>query len=295
MYEAFYGFVEKPFSLTPGPKFLFRSESHVQAMELLQHALERGEGFVVITGDGGTGKTTLCQALLEQVDRKTFIALLPNPFLSEEDLLKEVLRDLGVISRGKGGAVQVREPTKQDLVNIFHEFLLSLAPLAARAVLVVDEAQSLPLSILEQIRVLSNLETDDRLLQIVLVGQPELMALLKSRDLRQLDQRISVRYRLKPLSDEEVSAYVIHRLAIAKGLDIVFTPGALRLVHELTDGVPRLVNMLCDRALLAGYSLETHHIDESIVTTAAQGLDLKRAKPASSSWLKHLFGRRSTP
>ena len=228
MYEPYYGFAEKPFSLTPDPKYLYRSESHANAFELLQYAIDRREGFVVITGDIGTGKTTLCRALLEQTDKKTFTALLLNPFLSEEDLLKAILQDLGVVSRGDERAGG-RQPSKQELINTLHDFLLSLIPLGARAVLIIDEAQNLPLPILEQIRILSNLETDkEKLLQIILVGQLNLVPLLRSPELRQLDQRVSIRYQLKPLTDEETGAYVSHRLAIANGArSVVFTPAAL--------------------------------------------------------------------
>ena len=152
MYEQYFGFDEKPFSLTPDPKYLYRSESHASAFELLQYALDRREGFVVITGDIGTGKTTLCRALLEQTDRRTFTALLLNPYLSEEDLIKAILQDLGVISRSdeKWGS---HAPSKQDLINALNDFLLSLVPLGARAVLIIDEAQNLPLPILSLIHI----------------------------------------------------------------------------------------------------------------------------------------------
>ena len=159
MYEPYYGFAVKPFSLTPDPKYLYRSESHANAFELLQYAIDRREGFVVITGDIGTGKTTVCRALLEQTGKKTLTALVLNPFLSEADLLRVILQDLGVINRGEERAGG-RQPSKQDLINTLNDFLLSLIPLGAHAVLIVDEAQNLPLSILEQIRILSNLETD---------------------------------------------------------------------------------------------------------------------------------------
>jgi general secretion pathway protein A len=291
MYEPYYGFTEKPFSLTPDPKFLYRSETHANAFELLQYAIDRREGFVVITGDIGTGKTTLCRALLERTDGKTFTALLLNPFLSEEDLLTVILEDLGVLSRGSARA-SARPPTKQDLVTTLHDFLLSLIPLGARAVVIIDEAQNLPLDVLEQIRILSNLETDkEKLLQIILVGQLELLSLLRSPDLRQLDQRVSIRYQLKPLTAGEVAAYVVHRLAIAGPTrGVLFTPGALRLVHAFTGGVPRLVNMVCDRALLAGYSAQTSHIDEAMVSTVAEGLDLGQSMP-DRTWLSRVFGR----
>jgi general secretion pathway protein A len=290
MYEPYYGFAEKPFSLTPDPKYLYRSESHANAFELLQYAIDRREGFVAITGDIGTGKTTLCRALLEQTDKRTFTALLLNPFLSEEDLLRAILQDLGVVTRGEERASR-RQPSKQDLINTLYDFLLSLIPLGARAVLIVDEAQNLPLPILEQIRILSNLETDkEKLLQIILVGQLNLVPLLRSPELRQLDQRISIRYQLKPLTDDETGAYVTHRLAIANGArSVVFTPAALKVVYAYSGGIPRLINLLCDRALLGGYSAQTARIDEDLVTIAAEGLDLKPAvSQEKPSWFNRL-------
>jgi general secretion pathway protein A len=295
MYEPYYGFAEQPFSLTPDPKYLYRSESHANAFELLRYAVDRREGFVVITGDIGTGKTTLCRALLEQTDKKTFTALLLNPFLSEEDLFREILQDLGVVSRSEE-RTSARRPSKQELINTLHDFLLSLIPLGARAVLIVDEAQNLPLPILEQIRILSNLETDkEKLLQIILVGQLNLVPLLRSPELRQLDQRVSIRYQLKPLTDEETGAYVSHRLAIANGArSVVFTSAALNVVYRYSGGIPRLINMLCDRALLGGYSAQTTRIDEDLVTTAAEGLDLAAVvAPLKSSWFSRLRGAQS--
>ena len=292
MYESYYGFNEKPFSLTPDPKYLYRSESHANAFELLQYAIERREGFVVITGDIGTGKTTLCRALLEKIDRRTFTALLLNPFLSEEDLLRAILQDLGVVSRS-GERLAGRQPSKQELVNTLHDFLMSLVPIGGRAVLIIDEAQNLPLPILEQIRILSNFETDkEKLLQIFLVGQLNLLPLLRSPELRQLDQRVSIRYQLRPLTDDEVGAYVSHRLAIANGSKrVVFAPAALRLVYDYSAGIPRLINLLCDRALLAGYTAQTMRIDEDLVVTAAEGLDLKPLARSSRSIFTRLLGK----
>jgi general secretion pathway protein A len=294
MYEQYYGFSEKPFSLTPDPKYLYRSESHANAFELLQYAIERREGFVVITGDIGTGKTTLCRALLDQTDNKTFTALLLNPFLSEEDLLKATLQDLGVLSRGedRSGA---RQPSKQDLINALHDFLLSLVPLGARAVLIIDEAQNLPLHILEQIRILSNLETDkEKLLQIILVGQLNLVPLLRSPELRQLDQRVSIRYELKPLTSDEVAAYVGHRLTVANGARAVtFSPKALQRVHAYSSGIPRLINLLCDRVLLGAYAAQTARIEMDLVEAAAENLEMKPADVERPSWLGRL--RRALP
>jgi general secretion pathway protein A len=288
MYEQYYGFVEKPFSLTPDPKYLYRSESHANAFELLQYAIDRREGFAVITGDIGTGKTTLCRALLEQTDTKTFTALLLNPFLSEEDLLKAILEDLGVLSRNDD-RLAARAPSKQDLIHTLYDFLLSLVPLGARAVVIIDEAQNLPLSILEQIRILSNLETDkEKLLQIILVGQLNLVPLLRSPELRQLDQRISIRYQLKPLTEDEVTAYVAHRLAVANGSrNVTFTPKATERIHRHTGGIPRLINLLCDRALLGAYSAQTSRVDDRLVDAAASGLDLIASRGDGATW----FGR----
>src|SRR5207248_2082395 len=187
----------------------------------IQHARARSrrrEGFVVVTGDIGTGKTTLCRALLEEIDRTTFTALVLNPFLTEEDLLKRILQDFGVVSREEAKAGRLANVTKQELIEALYDFLLSLIPLRASAVLIIDEAQNLPLPVLEQIRILSNLETDkEKLLQIILVGQLNLQTLLRSPQVRQLDQRVSIRYELKPLDADGVAAYVAHRLTIAGG------------------------------------------------------------------------------
>jgi len=182
MYESYYGFAEKPFSLTPDPKYLYRSQSHANAFDLLQYAIRRREGFVVITGDIGTGKTTLCRALLEQIDRTTFTALVLNPFMTEEDLLRRILQDFGVISREEVKAGRIAHVTKQELIETLYDFLLGLVAIKASAVLIIDEAQNLPLAVLEQIRILSNLETDkEKLLQIILVGQLNLGPLQRER------------------------------------------------------------------------------------------------------------------
>src|ERR1019366_2956486 len=277
MYEQYYGFAEKPFSLTPDPKYLYRSQPHADAFDLLQYAIRRREGFVVVTGDIGTGKTTLCRALLEEIDRTTFTALVLNPFLSEEDLLKRILQDFGVISRDELKAGRLARISKQELIDALYDFLLGLIPLKASAVLIIDEAQNLPLPVLEQIRILSNLETDkEKLLQIILVGQLNLGTLLRSPELRQLDQRVSIRYQLEPLDPEAVAAYVAHRLTIAGGsASVAFTAQALVEVHRLSGGIPRLINLICDRALLAGYSVRTNRITPDMVVHAAKSLDLQ--------------------
>src|SRR5262245_7616428 len=288
MHEEYYGFTEKPFSLTPDPKYLYKSESHANAFDLLQYAIKRREGFVVVTGDIGTGKTTLCRAILEQLDRKTFTALVLNPFLSEEDLLRLVLQDFGVVSRDEIKRGRLAGVSKQELIDTLNEFLLSLLPLGAGALLIIDEAQNLPRPVLEQIRVLSNLETNkEKLLQIVLVGQLNLKDLLRSADLRQLDQRVSIRYELKPLTRDDTSAYIAHPLTIAGGgAAVSFGPKAIDLVHKYTTGIPRLINLVCDRALLGGYSARSNRIEPEMVKAAAAGLDLKMRRVAAIEWIQ---------
>jgi general secretion pathway protein A len=288
MYEEYYGFVEKPFSLTPDPKYLYKSESHANAFDLLQYAIRRREGFVVVTGDIGTGKTTLCRAILDQLDRKTFTALVLNPFLSEDDLLRLILQDFGVVSRAEIKRGRLAGISKQELIDALNEFLLSLLPLRAGALLIIDEAQNLPRAVLEQIRILSNLETDkEKLLQIVLVGQLNLKDLLRSPDLRQLDQRVSIRYELKPLTREETAAYIAHRLTIAGGgAAVAFTPKALDLVQRYTTGIPRLINLVCDRALLGGYAARTNRILPEMVIKAAASLDLEAPRESVLSWVR---------
>jgi len=292
MYEEYFGFSEKPFSLTPDPKYLFKSASHASAFELLQYAIRRREGFVVITGDIGTGKTTLCRAILDQVDRKTFTALVLNPFLAEEDLLRLILQEFGVVSREENKRGRLLGVSKAELVETLYEFLLSLQRLGAQALLIIDEAQNLPLHVLEQIRILSNLETEkDKLLQIVLVGQSNLNDLLRRAELRQLDQRVSIRYDLKPLTREETSAYVQHRLTVAGGgAAVTFLPKSLARVHRYTAGIPRLINLLCDRALLSAYSAHTSRITPKIVESAAKSLELDRPERWMRGWLRQRFG-----
>jgi general secretion pathway protein A len=288
MYEDYFGFSEKPFSLTPDPKYLYKSETHANAFDLLQYAIRRREGFVVVTGDIGTGKTTLCRAILEQLDRNTFTALVLNPFITEADLLRLVLRDFGVVSRDDMKRGRLAGITKQDLIDTLNDFLLSIQRLGARALLIIDEAQNLPTQVLEQIRILSNLETDkEKLLQIVLVGQLNLHATLRSPEMRQLDQRVSIRYQLNPLNRDECAAYIAHRLAVAGGsATVTFTSRAVDLVHRYTTGIPRLINLLCDRALLGGFSERTNRITPDLVRRAAENLDLALTRVPWATWLK---------
>ncbi len=286
MYERYYGLAEKPFSLTPDPRYLYRSGSHAGAFELLRYAVRRREGFVVVTGDIGTGKTTLCRALLEQIDRSTYTALVLNPFLSEEDLLRRILQDFGVVSRDdvrRRG--RLADAGKDELIDFLYDFLLGLAEQGASAVVIIDEAQNLSPRVLEQVRILSNLETDkEKLLQIILVGQLNLSDVLAAPDMRQLHQRVSVRYQLAPLDAKAVASYVPHRMAIAGAgqANVTFSKGALDRIHRLSGGIPRVINMICDRALAAGCSAQTDRIMAEHVAHAARSLNLP---PERRRWL----------
>jgi general secretion pathway protein A len=285
MYEQYYGFVQPPFTLTPDPRFLYRSESHEEAITLLLQAIRRKEGFIVLTGDIGTGKTTICRALMEQLDTATFTSLILNPFLSVEELLREVLLDFGVVSRDAVRSGRVATASKHELISTLHEFLLSLMAIKGSAVLIIDEAQHLSPQVLEQIRIISNLETNEaKLLQIVLVGQLNLLGVLGDAELRQLDQRISIRAALKPLTRDEVEAYVAHRLWVARGSTAVaFESDALDLVHRFTGGVPRIINLLCDRALMAGAAARVNRITSDLIEEAAANLGLTLPPVAESA------------
>ena len=280
MYEDYYGFVQPPFSLTPDPRFLYRSESHDLALQQVWQAIRRKEGFIVLTGDIGTGKTTLCRTLLEQFDQTTFTALILNPFLSVEELLREVLLSFGVVSKDALKTGRLSTASKHELIRTLHDFLLSLVPLHGSAVLIIDEAQHLSPEVLEEIRILSNLETNEqKLLQIVIVGQLNLMDVLHKNELRQLDQRISIRCSLKALTREEVEAYVTHRLWVARGsTPVTFTARAFDLVHTLSGGVPRVINLICDRALMVASQKQTNRIAEEHIVHAAGQLNIEVPK-----------------
>jgi general secretion pathway protein A len=281
LYEEFYGFVQSPFTLTPDPRFLYRSESHDEAITLLLQAIRRKEGFIVLSGDIGTGKTTICRALMQQLDATTFTSLILNPFLSVEELLRDVLLDFGVVSREAARSGRLDTASRHALVSTFHEFLLSLVAIKGSAVVIIDEAQHLSPQVLEQIRILSNLETNEsKLLQIVLVGQLNLLDLLGNAELRQLDQRVSIRALLKPLTRDEVDAYIAHRLWVAQGtLPVHFEPAAVDLVHELTGGVPRMINLLCDRALTAAATAHAQVMTPALVRDAAARVSFGRPAP----------------
>jgi general secretion pathway protein A len=284
MYEEFYGFVQSPFTLAPDPRFFYLSESHDDAIKLLLQSIRRKEGFIVLTGDIGTGKTTLCRALLEQLDQTTFTSLILNPFLSVEELLREILLDFGVVSRDAVRTGRIASASKHELLTTLNDFLLSLVPIGGTGVLIIDEAQHLSPQVLEEIRVISNLETNEaKLLQIVLVGQLNLLEVLADADVRPLDQRISLKATLKPLTREEVEAYIRHRLGIARGSSsVAFDQPAFDSIHAITGGIPRVINLVCDRALMLGARAAATTITAETVSDAAQGLALKRRRPRPS-------------
>ena len=250
-YERFFGLREHPFALTTDPRFHYKTASHRHAFEELKHGLERDEGFLLLTGDTGTGKTTLCRTVIDSLGGRTFSAIITNPAVADAELLRVVLRDFGVVSREEIRRGRFESADAQHLHETLESFLRSLAPLGARAVLVVDEAQGLAPRTLEQLRMLGNIEAGGRrLIQIILSGQRRLESTLAADDMTQLTQRISRRVQLDPMSKDEVEQYIAHRLRIAGGeAQVGFTSDAIALVHRESKGIPRTVNLLCDRAL----------------------------------------------
>jgi len=244
MYESFFAFKEKPFSLTPNPRFLFLSKTHNEVYAHLIYGIEHRTGFVEVTGEVGTGKTTILRTLLSHLDEDRYrVAFIFNPKLTAFELLRNINREFGVADDGL---------SNPDLIHSLNEFLLAENRADRTPILVIDEAQNLSGEVLEQIRLLSNLETEeDKLIQVILVGQPELRNHLNDHSLRQLNQRIAVRYHLRPLNGEETSSYILNRLKIAGRPDTnVFSAGALKKIFKYSGGVPRRINLICDRALL---------------------------------------------
>ena len=263
MYLTFFGLNEKPFSITPDPRYLFLSERHAEAMAHLLYGVKEAGGFIQLTGEVGTGKTTIVRSLLAQAPENAEIALILNPRMTPPEFLLTLCEELGI------GVPDSAEHSLKDLVDILNAYLLRAHAAGRRVVLVVDEAQNLSPEVLEQVRLLTNLETNTRkLLQIILIGQPELRELLARTELRQLAQRITGRYHLDPLSEPETAAYVRHRLRVAGATSEIFGRFALQEIHRISGGVPRVINVICDRALLGGYSLDCHRITAALVRQA---------------------------
>jgi general secretion pathway protein A len=306
MYENYFQFKEKPFSLTPDPKFLYLSKQYQGALDHMLYGIKQREGFMVIAGDVGTGKTTLCRCLLDRLDEDVEVALILNPMLSDMDLLRNIVHDLqiepvqlqqpaGVIEDGSTGdniEIELTPETpssidwkprdhtwtnnasKKELIDALNVFLLNRHDQGRTTVLIVDEAQNLSLDVMEQIRILSNIETEkDKLLQIIFVGQLELNEKLKLPTLKQLNQRISIRYEISPLDLDGTKNYIEHRILVAGAAShVTFTRSAVKEVFNYSKGYPRLINLVCDRALLAAYNQHDETIDRPHIGEAIRSL-----------------------
>jgi general secretion pathway protein A len=265
MYEKFFNFREKPFKLVPNPAYLFLSKSHEETLAHLNYSLAEGDGFVEITGEVGTGKTTLCRAFLENLDANTTAAYIFNPRLGPKQLIRTINDELGI---------KYDSDNTKDIIDKLNSYLIRKKAQQKRIILLIDEAQNLSRTVLEQLRLLSNLETNkEKLLQIILVGQPELSDLIDSHELRQLSQRITLRYRLAPLNSREMVAYIKYRISIAaQKPGIKFSRAAFRRIYRYSRGIPRVINILCDRSLLTAFSLNRHKITGSIVRASIKEL-----------------------
>lgn len=274
MYKKYYGLREKPFEITPDPKFLYLSEDHKEALAYITYAVREKKGFTVITGEVGTGKTILIQTLLSSLNGNTRTAFLFNPRLSSTDFLRYICEDLGL----KG-----RKSSKGQYLTQLHNFLMTCYSRNENVVLIIDEAQNLDSKLLEEVRLLTNLETPtSKLLQVILMGQPELDDILNHPQFRQLKQRVILRYHLQPLNKEETKEYIKKRLKIAGAVDpYLFSPKALNKIYKYSKGIPRLINVVCDNALLTGYAYDQKVIDESVIREVIkdlEGLSLRKKR-----------------
>ena len=273
MYNTFYGFKEPPFNPTPDNKFFFPSEKHEEALHSLMYTIKERKGFAVITGEIGAGKTTVWHALLNRLEPGTKLALITNTHLTSKQMLMAILEDLGVPYKDKW--------TKVRLLSSLNKYLIEQASLGFNVVLVIDEAQNLKIEVLEEIRMLSNLETDkEKLIQILLIGQPQLNHLLDSKELIQLKQRVVVYYHIHPLDKKETEKYIEHRLRIAgfnngqESSSPLFTSLAIDKIYSFSRGIPRLINSICDRALLTGFVREKKEISSQIIEEVTQELKI---------------------
>ncbi|QTA82902.1 AAA ATPase-like domain-containing protein, peptidoglycan binding-like domain-containing [Desulfonema limicola] len=279
MYEKFFGFKERPFQLVPNPAYLFLSKSHEDALAHLTYAVSQGDGFVAITGEVGTGKTTLCRVFLENLEEQTEAAYIFNPMLDAVQLLKAVNDEFGI---------NAQADNTKDLIDTLNKFLMKKKSQGKKVILLIDEAQNLGKDVLEQLRLLSNLETTtSKLIQIILVGQPELRDILDSHELRQLSQRITLSCHITPLNFKETREYIQHRIRIASQKSgIKFSSSAFKSIYKYSGGIPRLTNIACDRAILTAYGLNQHKITGSITRASVRELRLRKDGKTTSRFEK---------
>src|ERR1700733_14264675 len=280
MYLSFFGLLEKPFAITPDPRYLYLSARHAEALAHLMYGINEAGGFVQLTGEVGTGKTTIIRSLLAQTPKNAEIALILNPRMTAPEFLLTICEELGI------GVPDAATGSRKDLVDILNHYLLRAHANARRIVLVVDEAQNLAPEVLEQVRLLTNLETNtQKLLQIILIGQPELRDLLARNELRQLAQRVTGRYHLHPLSAAETAAYAPPRPRVSGATSDIFSSMALAELFPLSGGVPRVINVVADRALLGAYTQDRHRVTNSLVRHAAAEVFGRRFAPRWLPWL----------
>jgi general secretion pathway protein A len=279
VYTTFFGLSEKPFAITPDPRYLYLSERHAEALAHLLYGINEAGGFIQLTGEVGTGKTTVVRTLLSRVPHHADVAVILNPRVTPVEFLLTICEELGVpIADGERDSVKA-------MVDSLNRRLLTAHAEGRRIIVIVDEAQNLSAEVLEQVRLLTNLETPThKLLQIILIGQPELRELLDRTELRQVAQRITGRYHLKPLSHEETKGYIRHRLRVAGASGEIFTDGALSEVHRLSSGIPRVINVTCDRALLGAYTRETRRVTGALARRAAGEVYGRHIAPAWLQW-----------
>lgn len=278
MYTGFFGLTSQPFSIAPNPDFMYLSARHAEALAHLRYGLGEAGGFVLLTGEVGTGKTTVSRCLLQELTDKTEVAFILNPTLNELELLAAICDQLKI-------RYKKSEASLKMLTDKITNRLMKNHQAGKNTILIIDEAQHLQPAVLEQLRLLTNLETNTKkLLQVILIGQPELQQLLQRQDLRQLAQRITARYHLMPLTEHEVQQYISYRLQVAGCSRPVFTSSAVKKLFQLSGGIPRLLNLICDRALLGGYSQQKALIDAGLVSQAASEVLAIKPQPEKAAW-----------
>jgi general secretion pathway protein A len=284
LHERFYGLSDNPFDLAPDPRFHFRWDSHDQVLRDLTAAFERRDGTMLLIGNAGSGKTTVCRALAARLGRRTLVCVVGEPPAAARDLLQTVLADFGVVSRADTASGRLREASRDDLVSALRDFLASLAVLQAVALIVIDDAHAMAPGVLADLQILADMALEHKRLQVLLVGEPPLRATLQRDSLRKWDGLIGLRAELGPLAGGDMADYVTHRLAVVGTTDRLFDEAALARVHTLSHGTPRTVNRLCDRALTMGQRASARSIDEALVDRAARDLGLIADPAPPPSW-----------